>query len=125
MTEAFVHNPSEDVPSIKLDAASGLFEITGRSLPEDATGFYVPVIQWMLGYSRSPNPETTFIFRLEYFNTSSAKQLFKIMNILQEISKEKPVKIKWHYDKGDNDMLSSGERYSRLTGLNFELIENN
>ncbi|MEW6468145.1 MAG: DUF1987 domain-containing protein [Bacteroidota bacterium] len=124
MQDPFIHLAAEDVPSIRLDAGSGVFEISGRSLPEDAAGFYGPAISWMLDYSRSPNKETVFVFRLEYFNTASAKQLFKIMNILQEIAKTSSVKVKWYYDKGDRDMLASGERYVRLTGLDFDLAEN-
>jgi hypothetical protein len=122
--EALLVPSSEDTPAVTLDAAAGKFEVAQRSLPEDAHTFYAPVLEWMMGYAKEPNDNTEFIFNLEYFNTSSAKQLFKLLNILEQISKQKKVCVMWRYDKGDQDMLASGERYSRLTELTFKMEEN-
>ena len=122
--DVFSLTASEDTPSITLDPSQGKFEVSKRSLPEDAAGFYAPVLEWMNNYAKSPKEITTFVFDLEYFNTSSAKQLFKLLNILEHISKTKKVLVQWCYDKGDDDMLASGERYSRLTKLTFEMKEN-
>jgi hypothetical protein len=122
--EALFVPHSEDTPSVTLDAASGKFEVSKRSLPEDAASFYAPVLEWMVNYAKTPNESTEFIFNLEYFNTSSAKQLFKLLNILEQISKQRSVCVLWRYDKGDQDMLASGERYSRLTELKFKMEEN-
>ena len=57
---------SEDSPKIVLDAASGNFEISERSLPEDAPGFYLPVIEWLTKYSENPSSKTNFVIKLEY-----------------------------------------------------------
>jgi hypothetical protein len=122
--EAFQLSASEDTPEVILDRSSSRFEISNRSLPEDAASFYAPVLEWMMNYAKSPLESTPFTFRLEYFNTSSAKQLFKILNVLEQVSKEKSVKVRWCYDKGDKDMLASGERYARLCKLDFEMQEN-
>jgi hypothetical protein len=120
-----LHVPSsEDTPAVILDAAAGRFEVSKRSLPEDAATFYAPVLEWMMNYANHPNEQTEFVFNLEYFNTSSAKQLFKLLNILEQISKRKKAWVLWRYDKGDQDMLASGERYSRLTELKFKMEEN-
>ena len=122
--DALLIAATEDTPFVSLDSAKGVFEVQQRSLPEDAASFYSPVLEWMMDYAKIPNPSTRFIFNLEYFNTSSAKQLFKLLNILEQISKKNPVTVLWCYDKGDQDMLASGERYSRLTELKFEMQEN-
>jgi hypothetical protein len=115
---------TEDTPEVVLDDKAGTFKIAGRSLPEDAFWFYNPIVEWLAGYSKTPLSNTEFHFNLEYFNTASAKQIFKITNILSDISKSNPVKIKWHYDDGDKDMYASGERFSKLCGMPFELIKN-
>lgn len=115
---------TEDTPEVVLNDKEGTFKISGRSLPEDAFWFYNPIVEWLSGYSKTPLSTTEFHFKLEYFNTASAKQIFKIANILSDISKSNPVKIKWHYDEGDRDMLASGERFSKLCGMPFELIKN-
>lgn len=115
---------TEDTPEVVLNDKDGTFKIEGRSLPEDAFWFYNPIIEWLSGYSKAPLTNTEFHFNLEYFNTASAKQIFKIANILGNISKSNPVSIKWHYDDGDRDMQASGERFSKLCGIPFTLIKN-
>ncbi len=115
---------SEDTPLVLFDKKSGHLKLSGRSLPEDAFSYYVPVIDWIVEYSKLPNQETVFTFDLEYFNTASAKQIFKISGLLTELAKKNKVIIKWHYDDGDRDMQSSGERFAKLCGGTFELIKN-
>lgn len=114
---------TSDTPKVLLDANSGTFEIAQRCFPEDATGFYSSIIEWIKDYAKTPNHSTHFNFKLEYFNTASSKQLFKILLLLAELSKKNEVIISWHYSKEDNDMLSSGERYSKLLQLKFNMVE--
>lgn len=114
---------TEDCPEIEMVKESGQITISGRSLPEDAFSFYEPVMSWLSGYVSAPAGSTHFNFKLEYFNTASAKQIFKIIGIANELSKTNKVTVKWFYDEGDRDMLSSGERFSKLTQLPFEYIE--
>jgi len=115
---------AEETPGILFDKSSGKLNITGKSLPEDAASFYLPVINWLNNYIKSPNNETEIIFNLVYFNTSSSKQLFKILTLLKELSNTQKVKIIWRYDVGDKDMLASGERFSKLAQLPIEIIRN-
>jgi len=113
----------EDTPSVILNKEEGLFEIGYRSLPENAIAFYEPVINWLNEYKKDPLPKTVFNFKLEYFNTASAKQLAKILLILQELAQTHEVLIRWHYLKDDTDMHSSGLRFSKLLKIPFEFIE--
>lgn len=115
---------TEDTPGVDFNANTGIFKLYGRSLPEDAFWFYNPILEWLTDYVKTPLPNTEFHFNLEYFNTASAKQIFKISNILCELSKSKTVKVNWHYDEGDRDMFSSGGRFSKLCGMPFELVKN-
>ncbi len=41
---------TEDTPKIILDKKNGIFEISGRSLPEDSAEFYRPVLEWIEKY---------------------------------------------------------------------------
>ncbi len=115
---------TSDTPTILFSENTGILSINGRSLPEDAFSFYQPVLEWLSEYSRSPKAQTQLNINLEYFNTASAKQVFKIITIIGEVAKKDKVIIKWHYDEGDRDMQASGERFSRLSGLAFELVKN-
>ncbi len=114
---------TSDTPNVTLDSNNNIFEFSYRSLPENAIDFYNPILDWIEEYSKNPNPETIVNFKLEYFNTASAKQIAKVLLQLFEISKNAKVKINWHYDKNDSDMLASGQRYSKLINLDFEFIE--
>ncbi len=114
---------TSDTPKVRLDSISGTFEISQRCFPEDAVGFFLPIIEWIKNYSKTPNQQSNFNFKLEYFNTSSSKQLFKILMLLEELSRNNEVVISWHYHKADSDMLSSGERYSKLLQLPIKMVE--
>ena len=59
-------------PKVTLDKKSGLMEIMGASIPEDADALYVPIVDWLEEYAENPNEKTIFNFGLKYFNTSSS-----------------------------------------------------
>ncbi|HNV94941.1 MAG TPA: DUF1987 domain-containing protein [Bacteroidales bacterium] len=123
MLEPLVIQKQEDTPSVILNKEEGAFEIGHRSLPENAIAFYEPVLNWLNEYKNNPLPKTIFNFKLEYFNTASAKQLAKVLLVLQELAQTNDVLIRWHYLKDDADMHSSGLRFSKLLKIPFEFIE--
>lgn len=110
-------------PRIVLNPEESKFEISEKSLPEDALAFYLPIIMWLEEYGKSPNPETNFEFKLEYFNTASSRMLYKLFSVLKEISEKSNVTIKWHYKQDDTDMLASGKRFDQLINTPFEFIK--
>ncbi|MBI5220165.1 MAG: DUF1987 domain-containing protein [Bacteroidia bacterium] len=121
--DAFLIEASEDSPKILFDSNNNIFQISGRSLPENAIGFYQPVFDWLQLYLQAPNPTTNFEFMLEYFNTASAKQVAKILLFLEKLSSKSDVVVKWCYKKDDVDMLASGQRYAKLINVKFDVIE--
>ena len=114
---------TQDTPKVELDSTKNLFKVTERSLPENAIEFYDPILEWLEEYSKNPNNETIFDFKLEYFNTASSKQIIKIILILEKVAVNNKVKIRWYYRSIDEDMESLGARYDRLIKVEFELIE--
>ncbi len=113
---------TEDTPKVLLDADNRLFSIEGRSLPENAVEFYIPILNWLHDYSKIPNASIIFNFKLEYFNTASAKQITKLLILLQQISEKISVKINWHYYREDADIMASGNRFAKLIKAKIELI---
>jgi hypothetical protein len=113
----------EDTPRIILDPTNDIFEISGRSLPEDAALFYEPIIEWLRRYSETAKTEISFHFKLNYFNTASSKLLLDLLMILEEMANNgTKVFIKWFYDEEDEDMLEAGEEYAELVEIPFELV---
>ncbi len=114
---------TQDTPKIEFNPLTGIFNITERSLPENAIEFYEPVLEWLKEYSEAPHNKTEVNFKLEYFNTASSKQIIKIILLLEKLAINNSVTIRWHYRKIDEDMESLGIRYARLIKVDFELIE--
>lgn len=110
---------TEDTPRILLDKKSGIMEISGRSLPEDSTDFYKPVLDWIEGYASDPNPATTFVFKLEYFNTASSKLILDVLYALEDL---KALKVKWYFHEEDEDMEEAGQEFSELVEIPFEFV---
>ncbi|MCS6823694.1 MAG: DUF1987 domain-containing protein [Cytophagaceae bacterium] len=108
---------TEDTPRIFLDKSKNIFEISGRSLPEDAAEFYKPIIQWLSDYAKDPNPSTELIIKLEYFNTASSKLILDVLSKLEEIKNSKVI---WYYYEEDEDMKEAGEEFSELVDVPFE-----
>lgn len=122
--ESLIIKNTDDTPYVELNHNEKVFIIKGKSLPEEAVNFYTPINKWLTDYKKynKKKSDIVFDFRLDYFNTSSAKQITKILLILQDLDENNSVKIRWFYFKDDDDMQSSGLRFSRLIKLNFELI---
>jgi hypothetical protein len=116
---------TEDTPKVILDHENKIFEISGRSLPEDAVDFYQPVTKWLEDLEKSPIPNLELSIRFEYFNTASSKLILDILLKLEDIYKDSDLpKIKWFYISSDLDMKEAGEEYSEIVGLPFEILEN-
>jgi len=114
---------TDDTPSIILDKENGIFEIAGRSLPEDVNAFYEPILDWLSDYAGGPNSETVVTFKLVYFNTASSKLILDILLKFEEISETgSDVLIKWYYPEDDEDMEEAGEEYSEIVEIPFEQI---
>ena len=114
---------TEDTPKVILDKDNEIMEISGRSLPEDVTAFYEPILNWLNEYSESPNKKTIFNFKLVYFNTASSKLLLDILMKLEEMHENgNDVLIRWHYPEEDEDMEEAGEEYSDIVDVPFEQV---
>lgn len=108
---------TEDTPTIILDQKNGIFEISGRSLPEDSAEFYKPVLEWIKAYGAAANASTDFTFKLEYFNTASSKLILDVLSALEDI---KGMKILWYFHDDDEDMEEAGQEFSELVEIPFE-----
>ena len=124
MTPLIIEPKDEITPGVKLDQQKEIFEISGWSHPEDAISFFTPVLDWLNRYAQSPNAETNFHFKFQYYNTASAKQIFRIISLLETVAEKSKVIINWYYDEEDTDMLSSGDRYSKMSTIPFKMVIN-
>ena len=124
MPEPLVIEGSKNNPTVNLNKEANFLKIAGRSIVEDPNKFYMPIYEWLEEYVKDPNPETRFQFDLEYFNSSSARQVMKLIMLLEEIPKEKSdVTVVWLYEEGDEMAQERGEEIKQVSKLKFEITE--
>lgn len=112
---------TDDSPLVILDPADKLFEMSGKSLPEDAVDFYQPILDWLGAYRKEPLDRTIFDLRLIYFNTASSKLIMDILLIFEEMVEEgHEVLIRWHAPKSDEDMQEAGREFEEMIAVPFE-----
>lgn len=112
---------TEDTPKIMLNADSGIYEISGRSLPEDSAEFYKPVLNWLEALKTSGIKTVDFEFKLEYFNTASSKLILDVLTKLENCKEAgMAVRILWFHRDDDEDMQEAGEEFSELVEVPFE-----
>ncbi len=114
---------TKQTPEIQFNSKTGVFEIGGRSIPENTFEFYNPVIEWIEKYVENPADKTLVKVYLEYFNTSSSKFILEIFKKLRPIKdiKSKEILVEWYYDEDDEEMMETGEDYEDVTELPFDL----
>ncbi len=111
---------TEDTPKVLFDVEKGMFEISGRSMPEDTSKFYSPLVEWLMEYAKSPHGINQFKFHFEFMSTSTTKQMMKVFFAIEQISKMRTVHVLWMYDKGDLNMKQSGELLQKLVTFKVE-----
>jgi len=114
---------TDDSPKVILDSDNNVFELSGKSLPENVVRFYEPILEWLDNYASAANTQTNFLFKLEYFNTASAKLILDILLKLEKIHADgNEVFISWHANEEDEDMQDSGKAYADMIEIPFEHI---
>ena len=121
--ETLLIEQTDDSPRVILDPVDKLFEISGKSLPEDVLEFYQPVLDWLNAYREEPESKTIFNIRLIYFNTASSKLIMDIFLIFEEMVEEgHDILIKWHSNKSDEDMQEAGSEFEEMIAVPFEHV---
>ena len=114
---------TNDTPRVLFDPDNNLFEISGRSLPEDVVTFYQPVLDWLDEYTRTPLKKTDFVFKYIYFNTATSKLVQDILTRLEHLrEKGSEVKVSWYYEQDDEDMLDLGIEFKENVNIAFEIV---
>jgi len=114
---------TDETPKVILDAENGNFEFSGKSLPEDVTTFYNPILDWLDAYALEPNDKADFVFKMDYFNTASSKLILDILMKLEEINDEhEGITVEWHFREDDEDMEEAGEEYEDIVEVPFKQL---
>lgn len=112
-------------PEIDFDFHANRFSMRGESYPEDVTEFYGPVMDRLESHLKGlQGAEVRFAFELIYFNSSSAKVLMSLFELLDAAAAAgNHVTIDWYHDTDDDNMQELGEEFGEdLEHAHFNLV---
>jgi hypothetical protein len=130
--KAFKLDPTHLTPKIVLDHKSHHFELSGVARPEDARAFFDPILKWLDDYrdslsrgNHSFTPDNPMVVKcqMEYFNSSSAKFLYDVLEKFHHMSLDgQTVRIDWIYHEEDDDVLEAGQELADLLVMQFNYV---
>jgi len=129
--KAFNIEATSHSPKVSFDPEKQLFEISGESRPENASVFYEPILNWIKdfeatfdGNSEAFTDPFTFDFKLDYFNSTSAKFILDFCKKIGQLQvKGLQLNVRWLYEEDDDDMLEVGKEMARMAKIPFEYVE--
>lgn len=124
--ESLIIKETDNTPLVSFNTNTNHFEIIGSSHPENPLKFFNPIVNWIDEYAKNPAKSLKVTFKLDYFNSSTAKYILNILWGFEKISKSNPsvaITIDWYYKEEDLDAFAAGERYAQLTILKVNLIK--
>jgi len=111
-------------PYILIDEEKGYMRFEGESYLEDIIGFFKEINEWLKVYMASDFDTFTFDCELEYFNSSTTKQIYNMLRLMDLNAPGKTVVVNWIVDNKDDEMLvECGEDYREdMESLTFNII---
>lgn len=118
---------TEYSPSVNYNPSTKQFTFEGESRPENCGKFYEPIIDWVTKHiaSEEKTAPLIFIFKFDYFNSTSARYIVKFLQTVKELAKQQhnTIRVEWHYEKLDEDMLEAGKEFSEAVDMDFSYNE--
>lgn len=100
--------PTKSTLSVNFNAKYGILDLSGSSYPDNSSEFFQPLYNWIEQYIKEINNPIELNFRINYFNTSSSKCLYKLLSILLKYYQNNgKLSVTWHYNEGDDDILDA------------------
>lgn len=110
---------TKGTPKVTFNPDGELF-IEGRSLPENPSVFYLPVLEWIKNCKAE---KINLHLKLDYMNTSSSRELYTFFNLMKENPCIKEIKVNWFYEEDDDEAYEMGCEFETLTNLPFQFNE--
>ena len=112
--ESIIRQATPRSPQVEFDFANHRLSMEGESYPEDAAAFFGPLMEGLKKYLEDlGEQELVFDLKLAYFNSSSAKGLMNMFQMLEAAAERGcRIKICWHYHGDDDTMEEFGEDFA-------------
>ena len=116
---------TERSPEVDFDFKHGILSLRGESYPEDASTVFGPIFSALEQFLATVgNREVRIDFDLTYFNSSSAKALMNMFQLLDHAAAAGAnVRVTWFFAPDDDTMKEFGEDFSEdLEHVTFNLV---
>ncbi len=110
-------NATDLGPEIILEI-TGEIKISGKSRMEDASLYYKEAQDWLANFLNEINTSITVTMDLSYFNSSSAKQLLKMLMSID--ANNAGGKVIWIYPASNDILLERGQELEIMLDLPFD-----
>jgi hypothetical protein len=121
--EKLILKETSKTPFISFDPDHGLFEIRGKSIPENSISFYTPILNYLEGYSIHPADMTVLSVKLEFFNTSSSNRIHMMFKKFEKLYLgNSEVLIRWYCENSDENMFDAGTDFKAILQVPFEIV---
>jgi hypothetical protein len=123
--ENLVIAATERSPQVDFDFAAGTLALSGESYPEDASAVFGPIFAALEKFlAQAEGRKLRFDFHLIYFNSSSAKALMNMFQLLDKAAERGVgIVVNWHFAPDDETMQEFGEDFSEdLEHVTFNLV---
>lgn len=106
-------------PEVVFNPGDKKYSITGWSRPESPSKFYEPVIKWIEEYGEKYLDNATVDFKIDYFNTPSARVLREVLDQLEKLhQKGTKINVNWYFE---DDSAKEEFTYEFASGLNLPI----
>lgn len=112
-------------PAVNFEAQTGNLKIEGRSIPENPSLFYEPLLNWLNEYFQNTTNATTKLdIKLDYINSGSSKSILTLLKAIKVFcDKGKDCQVNWHFEEDDESIRDLGKHFKSLLKMPFNLIE--
>lgn len=100
-------------PEVAFRFSTNVYSLKGESYPEDVNEFYGELLDGLERHlGELDGAEVKFTFEFVYFNSSTAKILMNLFELLDETaSRGNKVEVVWAYERDDDNMEELGEEF--------------
>ncbi len=120
---ALILPPTRSTPGVWFEPATGRFELTGNSIPENANEFYQPVIEWLANNLADMKGELVMDFHLSYFNSTSLKAIYQLLKqIKAACTMGSTIRVRWYAEDDDELLIETVAMLSDMLDLPMEIL---
>ncbi|MFN7910211.1 MAG: DUF1987 domain-containing protein [Bacteroidota bacterium] len=116
----------DNLPKVIFNEAEGTLLISGKSYPQNADQFYLPIISKLSNYLNQPKNKTTINLEIEYFQTTSQRFLLQILSMFLKAIPKENLEINWFYsseDEDEEDYVFAGHEIEKILHTEFNFIK--